>query len=56
MELWDMKGHQLAEMIQKKEVSVSEVTRSVLDRIRFLEPLLNCYITVLEEESQTLAR
>lgn len=56
MEPWDMRGHQLAEMIQKKEVSVSEVTQSVLDRIRSLEPLLNCYITVLEEESQALAR
>jgi len=46
----------LAEHYRKRSMSPVEVTQAVLDRIRRLDPLLNAFITVLEEPALAQAR
>ena len=44
-----LKAHEAAKLMQKKELSSAELTESVLERIKQTKPLLNEYISVLEE-------
>ena len=46
---WDLA--ELSRAIQTKHVSPVEVTRQLLDRIEAVDPILNCYISVLSELS-----
>ena len=49
MELYRKTAHELAAMLQRREVSSVEVTRSVLDRIDAVEPRVEAYVTVTRE-------
>lgn len=46
-----MRIHQLSDMIKKKEISVNEVTRAILDRIKQIDGKVRAYMTVTEEEA-----
>ena len=46
-----LKAHEAAQLMQKKELSSVELTQSVLERIKQTQPLLNEYITVLEDSA-----
>lgn len=50
-ELRDLSIAELAPMIEKRQVSPVEVTKSVLDQVDKLQPMLNAYITVTPEEA-----
>lgn len=56
MELFQLTAHELHERLKNKEVSSEEITKSVLDRIKVVEPKVQSYITVLEEEAVNSAR
>ena len=49
MELYRLTASELSRMMQKKEVSSAEITRSVFDRIAQKEPEIEAYITLDEE-------
>ena len=49
MELYRLTASELSRMMQKKEVSSVEVTRSVFDRIAKKEPEIEAYITLNEQ-------
>ncbi len=51
MELYRLTAAELSRMMQKKEVSSVEVTRSVFDRIAKKEPEIEAYITLNEENA-----
>ena len=51
MKLYELTISQLSELLNKKEVSVLELTRSVLERIREVEHKIGCYINIIEEKS-----
>jgi aspartyl-tRNA(Asn)/glutamyl-tRNA(Gln) amidotransferase subunit A len=47
---------ELATMIQQKEISPVELTEATLNRIREVNPTVNAYITVMEEEARAYAK
>ena len=49
MELYRLTASELSRMMQKKEVSSAEITRSVFGRIAQKEPEIEAYITLDEE-------
>ena len=49
MELYRLTASELSRMMQKKEVSSAEITRSVFNRIAQKEPEIEAYITLDEE-------
>lgn len=51
MKLHELTIKQLSDMIKKRQISAVEITRSVLDRIEKVESVLNCYITIIEENA-----
>jgi aspartyl-tRNA(Asn)/glutamyl-tRNA(Gln) amidotransferase subunit A len=51
MELFDLTIHELHDKLKQKEVSSVEVTRAMLARIEAVEPKVNAFITVTEEEA-----
>ncbi len=51
MKLFDLTISQLSELINKKEVSVLELTTSMLERIRNVDPKIDCYINIIEEKA-----
>lgn len=55
MNLHEYTISQLHELIKKREVSVPELTRYMLDRIEKLDPKLECYITVTEKQAMEQA-
>jgi aspartyl-tRNA(Asn)/glutamyl-tRNA(Gln) amidotransferase subunit A len=56
MELFYLTAHQLAEMLQKREISAEELTAAVFERIRQVEEKVKAYITLTEEEALATAR
>jgi aspartyl-tRNA(Asn)/glutamyl-tRNA(Gln) amidotransferase subunit A len=51
MELHDYTAHELRDMLENKKVSVPELTKTHLERIKQVEPKVEAYITVCEEEA-----
>jgi aspartyl-tRNA(Asn)/glutamyl-tRNA(Gln) amidotransferase subunit A len=49
MELYQMTAHQLHDLLRQKEVTSTEITQSVFDRIRKVEDRVHAYITLLPE-------
>jgi len=47
---------ELAQLIRSRRLSPVELVRSSLDRAQRLQPLLNCFITICEEEALAQAR
>jgi aspartyl-tRNA(Asn)/glutamyl-tRNA(Gln) amidotransferase subunit A len=56
MELYRLTIHELRDLLDRREVSAEEVTRSVLDRIRKWEPKIGAYLSLLEEAAVEQAR
>ncbi len=56
MEIYDLTAHELAEYIQKGELSAEEVTRSVFSRIHEVEEDVRAYVTLTEEKAYAQAR
>ena len=56
MELYRLTIHELRHLLDRREVSAEEVTRSVLERIRKWEPRIGAYLSVLEEAATEEAR
>ncbi|WP_027358239.1 Asp-tRNA(Asn)/Glu-tRNA(Gln) amidotransferase subunit GatA [Desulforegula conservatrix] len=55
MKLHELKIHEAHELLKKKEISSSELTQSVLGRIREIEEKVGAYITVDEDFSMAQA-
>ncbi len=55
-ELWQLSAATLREKIASKEVSPLELTRAVLQRVERLQPVLNCFITVVADHAMLAAR
>jgi aspartyl-tRNA(Asn)/glutamyl-tRNA(Gln) amidotransferase subunit A len=51
MELYELKLHELADRLKRKEISSVEVTKAYLARIAAVEPSINAYITVCEKDA-----
>lgn len=56
MEFYEMDLDSLRKVLDRKEASAEEITRSVLKRIAEVEPKLHAFITVAEEEALQAAR
>ena len=56
MALYQKTAHELSELLIKKEIKATEVTESVLQRIKEVEPRLNSYLTLNEEAALKTAR
>ena len=48
--------HELADRIRARDLSALDATQAVLERIQRLNPRLNAYITVMEDEALAAAR
>ena len=51
MELYKHTAHELKDMLVNKEVSVPEITKSYIGRIKQTEPKVEAYVTLCEEEA-----
>lgn len=49
MELYKYTAHELKDMFEKKEVSVTEATKAYIDRIKAVDSKVESYVTVCEE-------
>ena len=47
---------EIAPLIRKKQISPLELTRRYLDRIKTLNPALNAYLAITEEDAVAAAR
>ena len=56
MSLLQKPVEELAPLLQTKQVSPLELVRECLDRIKKTEPLVNAYISVLDESALKAAR
>ena len=55
MELCGKTAHELRDLLDKREVSSVEITKSVLERIQKLEDRVGAYVTVMEAEAMRMA-
>ena len=53
--LYEMTIHEAADLLKNKEISAVELTRSVLERINTVEPLIDAYITITGEQALAAA-
>jgi len=51
MDLYKLTAHELSDMLKSKEVSSTEITKSVIDRINAVEDKVKSYITVTAESA-----
>ena len=51
MELCDLTIHEAHDLLRARQISSTELTRSVLERIHHLDPQLRAYITLAEEQA-----
>jgi aspartyl-tRNA(Asn)/glutamyl-tRNA(Gln) amidotransferase subunit A len=56
MDLYKKTAHELSSLLQKREVSSEELTRSVLDRINKVEEKVKAFVTVTGEQALEQAR
>jgi aspartyl-tRNA(Asn)/glutamyl-tRNA(Gln) amidotransferase subunit A len=55
-DLWRLTAHEAHEKLRAKEISSVELTQSVLDRMREVEPRVHAYITTTEDVALAQAR
>jgi aspartyl-tRNA(Asn)/glutamyl-tRNA(Gln) amidotransferase subunit A len=55
-ELYELSGHEVRSRILRREVSAEEVTRSLLERISKLNPIIHAYVTVDAEGAVARAK
>ena len=51
MELYEYTVHELMDMLEKKEIKISDITKSYADRINEKENDVNAFVTVLTEDA-----
>lgn len=51
MKLYEYKAYELSEMLKKKEISASDITSSVFERIEEVEPKVDAYLTLNKENA-----
>jgi len=56
MKLNELPGWRLKEMMEKGEISAEQIVTSVFDQIHKVNPKINAYITLLEEQAMLSAR
>ncbi|CAH2214721.1 glutamyl-tRNA(Gln) amidotransferase (subunit A) [Tepidibacter aestuarii] len=56
MKLYEMTLKEVSEKIKKQEITALELTQSILDRIKEVEPKVDSYITITEEEALNRAK
>src|ERR1043166_922911 len=56
LDLPELTISEIAPLIRKKQISPLELTKSFLDRIKKLNPALNAYLAMMEEQAITAAR
>ncbi len=56
MELYKLTGHKIREKIKNGDLTSTEVTKSVFDRIRQVEPEVKAYVTLTEEIALDVAK
>ncbi|MBI2935634.1 MAG: Asp-tRNA(Asn)/Glu-tRNA(Gln) amidotransferase subunit GatA, partial [Chloroflexi bacterium] len=56
MELYHLTAHEAHELLKRREVSSTELTKAVLERIRQVEPRLKAFLTVTDETALENAR
>ena len=56
MELHSTTAHELALLLQKRKISSTELTKTVLERIEKVEPRVNAYITLTPELAMRMAQ
>ncbi|WP_445330236.1 Asp-tRNA(Asn)/Glu-tRNA(Gln) amidotransferase subunit GatA [Tepidibacter sp. Z1-5] len=56
LKLYEMTLKEASEKIKKQEITALELTQSILDRIKEVEPKVDSYITVTEEEALNRAK
>lgn len=56
MELTELTVHELKEKLAKKEITISEVTKSYIDKINEKEKEIGAFVTVLKEEAINQAK
>jgi aspartyl-tRNA(Asn)/glutamyl-tRNA(Gln) amidotransferase subunit A len=56
LELAELTISEIAPLIRKKQISPLELTKSYLDRIKKLNPVLNAYLAITEEQAIAAAR
>ena len=54
--LWDLTAHAARERLLRREISSTELTQAVLDRIESVEPQVRAYLTVTAERALEQAR
>ena len=55
-ELWQLPASELAPKIARKEISPVELMKTVLVRAEKLQPVLNCFITLVPEMAMRAAQ
>ena len=56
MEITNLTAHELAEKLEKMELTSEEITKAYFDRIKEIDPKVKAYITVYEDEAIAKAR
>ncbi|WP_456300427.1 Asp-tRNA(Asn)/Glu-tRNA(Gln) amidotransferase subunit GatA [Tepidibacter aestuarii] len=56
LKLYEMTLKEVSEKIKKQEITALELTQSILDRIKEVEPKVDSYITITEEEALNRAK
>nr|WP_099189401.1 Asp-tRNA(Asn)/Glu-tRNA(Gln) amidotransferase subunit GatA [Tepidibacter mesophilus] len=56
MKLYEMTLKEVSEKIKKQEITALELTKSILNRIKEVEPKVDSYITITEEEALSRAK
>lgn len=56
MKLYEMTLKEVSEKIRKQEITALELTKTILDRIKEVEPHVDAYITITEEQALSRAK
>ena len=56
MELYEYTVHELVEMLEKGEITSSNLTKSYFDRIKKLDPKVHAYVSTLENKALEKAK
>ncbi len=56
MEIYDLTAHELADLLQRGEMTSEEVTGAIFQRIHDVEPDIQAYVTITEEQAYEAAR
>ena len=55
MDICSMTVHELSDLLQRREISSTEITKAFIERIRRIDPAIKGYITVCEPEALKMA-